>query len=1256
MLFVSPSKIASYFYHECERFLYYHSLSKNDKLQLGISREIIENRNANSVVMKGGIDWEEKVVKEHLGDQVKIAAGEGEALSNRHFRFDELVSELKNPSIGYIYQPTFQMPDHFYEKYQINKDKITFTDCRPDLVECVNGQDGFIFRIIDVKSSEVLKVSHKVQTALYAMILQSILEEHGIAGEVAMEETGVWLYGETEPQYISVKNIVPYLEDFLVNQLGQLAEQEMEDVFWHMDFRCEWCSLFDHCLEKARKEDHISLLPYLSSHASRFIRKNGLPQTIREFSDYVENEDQLKLLGKSASLRSRLLRIDKQLNALKNGEVIAYDSFAADMPIGENIRLILTAQRDQVSGKVYAASIYRIGGKEIFGTGSEKRHFIARFPDEDLSVKQDFVDQLYGILEKVHFYNLDKGWREQKSVQSYVTDNYEKDNIQGILDSLIDDIDYQEKVLHLMFYFHSDLLSETDEHPEDMVPFPIIVLTTVVSRLFALPAHIAYRLEDLSEYIASQGDWNFQYIPKDYLSFKLTNVIKSDIIHQIWNDGELDKAEWIVSELERRLHLANSVIGGIRAAAKDEAGNGLLFAWPEKFSLPTIMRYKNQVLSKLSFAVRYETLLAYLETRNERALPLKEREENGTTLNLTYVDEGLFRLNNRQAAAELDTGGFWLITERNAAGELEQLKFNDYRYRSLWYEPKNANLYYTEIMEITHEHGEVFVHLKMPKRENKFEFYPGEIYLASIRYTDWTSNRVLNALKQMDNEDHQVIGLLTKPEKLCRKLVPKWDENLVLESINKSGLTQSQQKAFLQFLNTTLTLCWGPPGTGKTHFIAMAILLLSRIYEGRRPLRILVSGFTHAAIENVLIKIEQLRKGERINVGKLNRVTTQKGRNLEIVNEKEVESWMNKDCTTILGSTLYNIQKTYDKGWNEKEFDVVILDEASQIRTADSMLALLRAKKAGRLLIVGDHFQLPPIIQGNYAVKEDEPNVYDSIFRLLFEQDEKKKYTCQLTDNFRMNEVLCRYSAEKIYGPGYTAFNEDIASQTISLVKTGSTGSDWLDAMIDPGFPLVVCVYDGIQESQANSMEAGWVANITSELRKSLKDDDDDEVFENSREGDRRFWEKGLFIITPHHAQIREINQQLEEKGLRPDFFVGTVDKMQGQESDVAIISYGVADLEQALMEDEFIYSLNRLNVSITRGKKKTIVFLSRQLLSPSLEIITDDELSEGVSFMRNLEKYAEEHGETVGFQFGEVELKVHRLPGIKTIEDLVVK
>ncbi|NRA97717.1 MAG: hypothetical protein HRU14_16090 [Planctomycetes bacterium] len=59
--------------------------------------------------------------------------------------------------------------------------------------------------------------------------------------------------------------------------------------------------------------------------------------------------------------------------------------------------------------------------------------------------------------------------------------------------------------------------------------------------------------------------------------------------------------------------------------------------------------------------------------------------------------------------------------------------------------------------------------------------------------------------------------------------------------------------------------------------------------------------------------------------------------------------------------------------------------------------------------------------------------------------------------------------------------------------------------------------------------------------------------------------------------------------------------------------------MELALQERDFIYSLNRLNVAITRARMKCVVFLPRPLLEPDLEAFSDDKVSEGIAFMQEL-------------------------------------
>src|SRR2546426_3082544 len=127
---------------------------------------------------------------------------------------------------------------------------------------------------------------------------------------------------------------------------------------------------------------------------------------------------------------------------------------------------------------------------------------------------------------------------------------------------------------------------------------------------------------------------------------------------------------------------------------------------------------------------------------------------------------------------------------------------------------------------------------------------------------------------------------------------------------------------------------------------------------------------------------------------------------------------------------------------------------------------------------------------------------------------------------------------------------------------------------------------------------------------------------------DAEFRDGAVFVVSPHHAHIRAVRRALRK--LRawdalPQ--VDTVDKTQGQERDAVVISYGVSDVEYALGEREFIYSLNRLNVAVTPARAKSIAFLSRRLLEPPIQALDHHDVADVVAFMQGLAHWFETHG-----------------------------
>lgn len=188
---------------------------------------------------------------------------------------------------------------------------------------------------------------------------------------------------------------------------------------------------------------------------------------------------------------------------------------------------------------------------------------------------------------------------------------------------------------------------------------------------------------------------------------------------------------------------------------------------------------------------------------------------------------------------------------------------------------------------------------------------------------------------------------------------------------------------------------------------------------------------------------------------------------------------------------------------------------------------------------------------------------------------------------------------------------------------------DTLDKILDEGYPLVLCMVNGDSQVKILEKEIKWITRITRALQNCIR-----------TTGPKTFWgsstDEGIFgIIAPHHEHISRIKDDLASGSTdgfdapwgiedRAALYVGTVDKLQGKEREAVIVSYGVGDIEQAMGEGEFIYSRNRLNVALTRGKKKTIVFLTKELLDFPIEALAIDnkEILEGINYICGFKKF----------------------------------
>ena len=237
---------------------------------------------------------------------------------------------------------------------------------------------------------------------------------------------------------------------------------------------------------------------------------------------------------------------------------------------------------------------------------------------------------------------------------------------------------------------------------------------------------------------------------------------------------------------------------------------------------------------------------------------------------------------------------------------------------------------------------------------------------------------------------HPVAEVLWKARAMSEGYAtPPLDQALLRLKEHGVSLNPSQVEALRNAISRRLCLIWGPPGTGKSETLA-AIVLASLLdaQRSRKRLRILVTAFTWTAIDNVLRKVSAMvgRGGLQGHVGfhrvRSASVTASLSPELEAMDlpltprkpSNEAQALRDGLTGTVMPGApgLYVIGATSHQAFNlvasgDKErsvdnlFDLVLIDEGSQMDVANAIVALSSLGKRGRVVCAGDHLQLAPI-------------------------------------------------------------------------------------------------------------------------------------------------------------------------------------------------------------------------------------------------------------------------------------------------------
>jgi hypothetical protein len=736
--------------------------------------------------------------------------------------------------------------------------------------------------------------------------------------------------------------------------------------------------------------------------------------------------------------------------------------------------------------------------------------------------------------------------------------------------------------------------------------------------MVSLPVEVSYTLPEVLDALGS----DFRYTRKEHLHYPLGHGLRSEAIHAAWHRGQTDLLDRLRQEARLYLYALRSLLWQMRKQVKDH-----VFAWPPKFQLAAVANVRDPLLSRLAFFTRYESVVRCKAVREGRAEPRSVQSQLGLMVELAASGDSEFEVVG-EPALDLEANGFpsWLLIRDTVQGRRAQLEFNDYAYRAKPHggkaAPDRAVVGLAQVVEddqsvprrVRVSYSTAFLG-EAPRSGERFQLHP--------RYTDFTSDPIIDFLEELDQEGatlfHELLRSPVDAAVGCRLAAPV--EKIAASSAARLGFTPSQAAAYGEIRARKVVAIWGPPGTGKTHFLATTILGLADAHiRAGKPFRALVTAFTHAAIENLLKKMLERRNAlPGVAAGlELAKVKSWRGSEpapVEEVSEKHLAGWLDGTPHAVVGATVYSCLGARKKTGLD-EFDLVIVDEASQVRVAEAAVPTRLVAATGRLVLAGDDMQLPPIVQGDYPEPDDGgPALHRSVFELVRRRVPANSPVVQkLTDNHRMNDVLTSFAAGLVYGPDYRCVSAAVASRRAHLLPGGPL-CPLLSACLDPDYPLVAVILEGPQSLGENRVEAELVAGMVVSLRDRLANESG-AIYET----DAEFFRRGVFVVSPHRAQNRAIRRELQALrrwSARP--FVDTVDKMQGQEAEAVIVSYGVADPEYALQEAEFIYSLNRLNVAVTRARSKSIVCLPAPLLQGSPAVLDVPEAAAGLAYMREL-------------------------------------
>ena len=419
-------------------------------------------------------------------------------------------------------------------------------------------------------------------------------------------------------------------------------------------------------------------------------------------------------------------------------------------------------------------------------------------------------------------------------------------------------------------------------------------------------------------------------------------------------------------------------------------------------------------------------------------------------------------------------------------------------------------------------------------------------------------------------------------------------------------LNASQEKAVNEVLwAKDVAVVHGPPGTGKT------TTLVEAIFETlRRESQVLVCAQSNMAVDWISEKL--VDRG--INVLRIGNPTRVNDKMLSFTYERRFEAHPDYPQLWSIRKAIRELrqQRKHADSWHQKmdrlksratelelrirsslfgearviastltgaanrvlegeKYSTLFIDEAAQALEAACWIAI---RKAGRVVLAGDHCQLPPTVKSIMALK-------GGLGKTLIERivENKPETVTLLKMQYRMNEQIMKFSSEWFYN----GMVESAPTVSHRGILDYDTPMMWIDTAECDGKEEFV----GENFGRINRAEAEMTLQTLQQYLEKI--------------GKQRILEESIDvgIISPYRAQVQLLRKELRKR----EFFrpyrhlltVNTVDGFQGQERDIILISLVRSNDGGDI---GFLRDLRRMNVAITRARMKLIILGSSETMT----------------------------------------------------------